>query len=166
MMLQYFYAPEYATFWTSVGAIAQGFASLLGLIALIYSIRSFRKALEASHYAELDRIYAELLTKAIDKPYLRQPQAIGDPGQAMEYDTYAFMVWNFLETIVDRCEKDKALCATWYPIIDAENRIHREWFDRPQHRTKFKAEFHAFVHSSVYQQALAVTMAEQAPVAS
>jgi hypothetical protein len=45
-----------------------------------------------------------------------------------EYDAYAFMVWNFLETIHDRCDEHPELLNTWAPIIAAENEYHRGWF--------------------------------------
>jgi hypothetical protein len=60
------------------------------------------------------------------------------------------MVWNFLETIYDRCQRDKHLRSTWYPAIAAENRLHRAWFDLPENRHKFKEGFHAFVRRSEF----------------
>lgn len=102
------YANEYATFWAAAGAIAQGAASLLGLIALIYSIMAFRRSFKSMHYAELDRMYFDLLRIAVEKPHLRTPPLSRIACQ-VDYDSYAFMVWNFLETVYDRCQEEPAL---------------------------------------------------------
>src|SRR5574337_277446 len=133
-----FSSAQYGVFWQAFEALAQASASILGLIALIYSIHAFRRSLQILHYTELDRMYFDLLRLGIEKPHLRIPDAARTPAEEQEYNSYAFMVWNFLETIHDRCERDQNLCATWYPALDAEDRLHRAWFDRPENRGKFK----------------------------
>jgi hypothetical protein len=45
-----------------------------------------------------------------------------------QYDAYAFMVWNFLETVHDRCQEEPTLLGTWAPVVAAENELHRGWF--------------------------------------
>ena len=55
------------------------------------------------------------------------------------------MVWNTMESIYDRCHGDAELCETWYPVIDAEEKRHRDWFDDPGNRPKFKNKFCTFV---------------------
>jgi len=65
------------------------------------------------------------------------------------------MMWNFLETIYDRCEyfrreserraKDDHLIETWYPVIDVESRNHGEWFERPDNYRKLKKKFREFM---------------------
>ena len=59
------------------------------------------------------------------------------------------MVWNFVETIYDRCQGrfKQRLRDTWYPIIAAENALHRAWFDRPENRGKFKPVFVKFIET-------------------
>jgi len=147
-----FFHADYSTMWTALGAIAQGFASILAIVALIYSMTTFRKSLQISHYTELDSMYFELLKAALEKPHLNNPAATRSEDQKIEYDIYAFMVWNFLEAIYDRCEKNKRLCCTWYPVIDAENQKHREWFDHPDNKPKFKDDFHVFIRSARFRQ--------------
>ena len=77
----------------------------------------------------------ELLKIALDRPHLvdfagRRP----DPNKQREYDAYAFMIWNFAETVFDRCQGwgKKSLRTTWYPVVAAENALHRKWFDLPE----------------------------------
>jgi hypothetical protein len=145
-----FFDTYYNTMWTAIGAMAQGFASILAILALFYSLSTFRKSLKISHYGELDRMYFELLNTSLEKLHLTNPNATRTDDQKLEYDLYAFMVWNFVETIVDRCERDKDLCSTWHPVIDAENRLHRAWLEEPRNQHKFKQSFLAFIRSEVY----------------
>lgn len=59
------------------------------------------------------------------------------------YNLYAFIVWNFLETIDDRCGKKRTcrLRTTWDPIFMQDGRLHLAWFMRQENRTSFKKEF-------------------------
>ena|SRR5262245_47900658 len=131
--------------WTEAQAIAESVAAIGIVFTLFYSLWSFTKTLRNGYYAELDRVYLELLKIALERPYLLDFAIAPDPRKKREYDTYAFMVWNFLETIADRCGTNKDLCDTWYPVIAAENALHRTWFDLPENRSKFKQEFINFV---------------------
>jgi hypothetical protein len=150
-MTEFFFKPEYITMWTAFGAIAQSVASIMAIGALIYSMTTFRKSLETSHYTELDKMYFDLLKVALKKPHLVAIPAMRSDAERIEYDVYAYMVWNFLETIYDRCSHDKKLCATWYPVIIAEDRLHRKWFDDPANRHKFKTAFYEFVQSGNFK---------------
>ncbi len=138
--------------WTEVASVAQGVAALMGMAALCYSIVTFRRSLNTTHYNELDRMYFDLLHMALEKPYLRNPLALQNAHQKQEYDVYAYMVWNFLEAVHDRCMKNKELCSTWHPTIDAEDRLHRKWFEDPANRDKFKSSFREFVAHESYRQ--------------
>ena len=72
---------------------------------------------------------------------------ISIPAKASQYGAYAFMVWNFVETIFDRSQgwSNRRLRETWYPIIASENALHREWFDLPDNRRRFKQRFVRFI---------------------
>src|SRR5215469_7760302 len=131
--------------WTEVQAVAESLAAVGIVFTLFYSLWSFTRTLRDGYYAELDRVYLELLKIALERPYLLDFPTAPDPSKQREYDTYAFMVWNFLETIVDRCGGNKKLCETWYPVVAAENTLHRKWFDLPENRSKFKQGFINFV---------------------
>jgi hypothetical protein len=95
-----------------------------------HSAYSFTTTLRQGYYAELDHVYFELLRMGLDRPYLRSSLPPAGEAKATEYETYAFMVWNFLETVVDRCESssDHSLRETWYPIVATEGALHRTWF--------------------------------------
>ncbi|HEX4633812.1 MAG TPA: hypothetical protein VH163_08275 [Gemmatimonadales bacterium] len=133
--------------WSRPDIVVGALGSLGIVLTLFYSIWSFRTTLRDSYYAELDRVYFDLLKIGLERPELLDFPLTRDPGTAREYDAYAFMVWNFVETIFDRCQgwSKRRLRETWYPIIAAENARHRAWFDIPENRLKFKAGFCRFV---------------------
>lgn len=133
--------------WTKVEVIAEIVVAIGVLFTLLYSLWTFTKTLRDGYYAELDRVYFELLKITLERPYLLDPATSSDPARRREYDAYAFMVWNFVETVFDRCQGwgKKSLRETWYPIIEAENALHRQWFDLPANRSKFKSNFCSFI---------------------
>lgn len=133
--------------WTKVQAIAETVVAIGVVFTLFYSMWSFTRALRDGYYAELDRVYFELLRIALERPYLLEPAILSDPARQREYDAYAFMVWNFVETVFDRCQGwgKKSLRDTWYPVIEAENALHRQWFDLAANRNKFKTHFCNFI---------------------
>jgi len=149
--------------------------------------RSYEKVADiqkSAFYSELDGMYSKLLQIAMEDPILRSPKPITDDDEALKrdydpypdyptstdheknekfirtlrYDAYAYMVWNFLETIHDRCEQYPELRDTWATIVDAENQLHRGWFlkqmrDSWNHKRaggrdcgKFCESFQVFVH--------------------
>jgi len=139
--------PEVMTMWTKVQIIADTGAGIGIVLTLFYSIWSFRTTLRDSYYAELDRVYFDLLRIGLEHPDLLDFPASRDPGKAREYDAYAFMVWNFVETVYDRCQgwSKRRLRQTWYPVIAEENARHRAWFNLPENRRKFKEPFCRFI---------------------
>ena len=132
--------------WTEAGVIATALGSIGIVLTLFYSAYIFTTTLREGYYAELDRVYFDLLKIALERPYLRAPTPPTDPIKASEYDAYAFMVWNFLETVVDRCERASPLLRdTWYPVVATESALHRAWFDVRENRTRFKERFCRFI---------------------
>ena len=139
--------PEIMTLWTKVQIIADTGAGIGIVLTLFYSIWSFRTTLRDSYYAELDRVYFDLLKIGLEHPDLLDFPTSPDPGRAREYDAYAFMVWNFVETVYDRCQgwSKRRLRQTWYPVIAEENARHRDWFNLSENRRKFKGRFCRFI---------------------
>jgi hypothetical protein len=145
--------PDYATFWTAIGAISTGIAAILGVIALIYTISGFRKSLKEGHYTSLDGMYLTILQMTLERPHLKTPDRLADERQHAEYDTYAYILWNFLESIHDHCLEDRELQETWYPSIHAEALVHQAWLERPENRLKFKPTFLSFITEARYRKA-------------
>ena len=133
--------------WSKAGVIAEALGSIGIVCTLFYSVWSFTTTLRDAYYAEIDRVYFELLKIGLERPELLTYPASPDPAKASQYGAYAFMVWNFVETIFDRSQgwSNRRLRETWYPIIASENALHREWFDLPDNRRRFKQRFVRFI---------------------
>jgi hypothetical protein len=124
-------------------------ALVLGVVtmaaaALLVTLRTFSKSLTISHYAELDRMYGELLKLAIDKPHLRDPDAKRTDEQQRQYEYYAHLSWCVVEAIHDRAE-DAHLLSIWRTAIEIENNLHHEWFDRPENAYMFRPAFREYI---------------------
>jgi hypothetical protein len=137
------------TWSKKAGVIAEALGSIGIVFTLFYSVWSFKTTLRDAYYAEIDRVYFELLKIGMERPELLSFPASPDPAKAREYGAYAFMVWNFVETIFDRCQgwSKRRLRETWYPIIAAENALHRQWFEAPENRRRFKQRFVRFIEA-------------------
>jgi len=151
--------------WSKAGVIAEALGSFGIVATLFYSVWSFRTTLRDAYYAELDREYFELLKIGLERPDLLSFPVSPDPAKAREYAAYAFMVWNFVETIYDRCQGlfKRRLRDTWYPIIAAENALHRDWFDLPENRCKFKPSFVQFIEAQYPRKPAAATASAGMP---
>ena len=65
--------------------------------------------------------------------------------ELIKYEIYAFLTWNFIETIFDK--SDKTLLETWIPAIKLESSLHSKWIHEPENKSKYKASFLVFVDS-------------------
>ena len=123
---------------------------VLSVLSLVISIYTFKKNVEFKSYSDIDSLYMDALKLALDHPEFRDPEktsrykeAFTDKKQLLAYETYAYIVWNICETVYDRDEDKK----TWYPVIDAERRLHLAWFSNPENHHKFKKEFRDFIQN-------------------
>lgn len=142
---------ECETLWTAISAIMSILATMMAIFALIYSMRTYRKTMQIVHYGEIDKMYFEILKEALAKPHLVRQGIERDVEQETEYNIYAFIVWNFLESIYDRCMLDAELKTTWFPIIEAERKTHLAWIQDKENRTQFKTEFLGFIDKGVFE---------------
>ena len=103
-------------------------------------------------YAQLDSIYLEIQKLIIQYPFLGNPNAPRDGDQEIQYRAFAFIVWNFIESIHDYTneemdlakhdrKEDSLVHATWECIMKHEGMLHAEWFANKENEGKFK---HAF----------------------
>jgi hypothetical protein len=152
--MEIFFSDEYETLWTAISSIMGVIATTLAIFALLYSMRTYRKTMQVVHYGEIDKMYFEILKEALAKPHLVQKNIERSTEQETEYNIYAFIVWNFLESIYDRCMLDHDLQKTWFPIIEAERKIHLAWIQEHENRAKFKAEFLGFIEKGKFEVAL------------
>lgn len=80
------------------------FTIYIGQTDLEQALDDLKETKYLTHYGELDRMYFDLLAMSVDRPYLRSP-ALRTEENAGEYAAYAYMAWNFIETIADRLFK-------------------------------------------------------------
>lgn len=131
-------------------------SGLFAVIALIISFYTFYKLKREKCYADLDSLYLELLKLGIQYPkfasrkYTLNYKNTFKDDELHRYETYAFISWNICETIYDR--KDEALFETWKPVIVAENKLHRKWFDNPENHHKFKDRFREYIQNNFPQE--------------
>ena len=135
--------------WDAVQGVTSSIGVVLACAALIYSVASFKKTLKYVHYDDIDKNYFDLLKIAFEHPFVRTPATIDSVHEAKQYDLYAFMMWNFLEAIYDRCLEDDALKQTWTPIIIAEGRRHLGWLREQGNAANFKSTFLTYVEKTV-----------------
>jgi hypothetical protein len=105
-----------------------------------------RETNRQAFYAKIDDEYFSLLAELVHRPRLLA--AARSEEEAIQYDAYALMVWNFLETIYDYCRADQQLMNTWRPILEFESRRHADWFSRSENQSKFKPEFRGYLERS------------------
>lgn len=111
-------------------------------LTIFYSARQERDVF----YATLDRAYFDIQKTLIEYPHLAVSSSVGKTlEQNVQYDAFAFITWNFLESIFDYAEHNKVLRETWHCILCYEAALHGAWFLEPRNARKFKDRFTAYV---------------------
>jgi hypothetical protein len=144
-----------STFLSGVGGILQGLGSIAAFVAIAISLlaldrqrRTDERQRSTEHYREVDEMYFQLLCLVLHEPKLGKPaQAMADPLVAEKYPAYAFMMWNFLETVSDRCDGDAELEVTWQRVLETEGLLHKAWFNDAKNREPFKDSFVTFMNA-------------------
>lgn len=115
------------------------------------TIDDFEESNRNLHYGELDRLYFDLLKIALDKPHLRRGTRFPETDdRRREQDIYAYMVWNFIETIHDRVnnasdKEGEQLLATWGRTELHEMALHHRWWRTSPVDDMFKPAFVSYV---------------------
>ena len=135
--------------WTQISSVASGFGTIVAGLALLYSMTSFQHSLRIAHYTEIDKMYQQLLEIAMSNVFVLTPAARMSRVQRQKYNVYAFMMWNFLEAVHDRCSSDKDLWRTWHPVLLSESRLHFRWIGLEENRRNFKSSFTDYAISQV-----------------
>lgn len=129
-------------FWN---LIVSSTATILSAIAILLYIILWYKDKSSNSYDTFDATYLEILKTGMENPSFRNPKMTNDylksfsEDEKIKYEIYAFITWNFCETIVDK--GDVELLKTWMVVIETENSLHRNWFDNPENHPKFKVSF-------------------------
>ena len=124
-------------------------ATLLAAVAILLYVVFWFKDKTIHSYDVFDSTYMELLKIAMDNPSFRnfeltqQYEMAFSGDQKIKYELYAFMCWNFCETVFDK--QDKELMKTWAVIIQSESQLHAKWFEKLENYDKFKPSFRKYV---------------------
>lgn len=101
----------------------------------------FQREERDKFYAQLDATYLKILHMVVANPRLLDFDRVRSREEEIQYDAFAFIMWNFIESIHDFCLDDPTLNETWHCILVCESRIHSAWFARAENRQKFKQKF-------------------------
>jgi ribosomal protein S18 acetylase RimI-like enzyme len=126
---------------------------VLSIAAVAVSLYTLQKQTLEHSYSDIDKAYARILELAIATPALRDWQQTTTyfrkphhDAYRIQYESYAYLCWNLIETIYDRQADQRArlgVSATWLPVVIEESRLHYHWFCR--NTRLFKDEFHRFI---------------------
>jgi hypothetical protein len=137
-------------FWNLV---VSSTATILAAIAILLYIIIWYKDKSNNSYEIFDATYLDILKTGMENPSFRNPELTNNyliafsDDEKIKYEIYAFISWNFCETIFDK--KDNELMKTWSVVLDIENGLHRKWFDNPENQIKFKKSFKNYVSENL-----------------
>lgn len=123
-------------------------STLLAAVAILLYIVLWFKEKHSSNYDIFDATYLDILKLGIENPQFRNPYYTKhylslELDERIKYETYAFICWNFCETLFDK--GDEELMKTWSVVIDNEHNLHATWFNNPDNHGKFKQEFKDYI---------------------
>lgn len=166
-------------FLTVRGTIPEGMSTAyatwaLALLTLVLAVgvpltirESSRQSLKQERdrfYAQLDDTYLQIQRLIIEYPHLGEPEKLPSRenatpeqhAQLVQYDAFAFAIWNFIESIhdftqsTDGSEDEKKSIAmlkeTWTCILEYEGARHAAWFRDRKNQRKFKERFWCYVN--------------------
>ena len=128
-----------------VNLIVSSISTILAGVAILLYIIMWNKEKENANYDIFDTTYLEILKTGMEYPKFRNPnytknyKNADDENEIIRYELYAFICWNFCETIIDK--GDSALLETWGVAIEVEKSLHETWFNAEENKSKFKASF-------------------------
>jgi hypothetical protein len=124
-------------------------STILAAVAILLYIIIWYKDKSNNSYEVFDTTYLDILKTGMENPSFRNPELTNDylnsfsGDEKIKYEIYAYISWNFCETIFDK--KDKKLMETWTIVIETENRLHRKWFDNIENHNKYKDSFRNYI---------------------
>ena len=136
-------------FWN---LIVSSTATILAGIAILLYIIMWYKDKSSNSYDIFDATYLDILKTGMENPSFRNPILTNDylnsflENEKIKYEIYAFISWNFCETIFDK--GDDELMKTWSVVIEVENSLHRKLFDNPENTKKYKESFRLYIRNN------------------
>ena len=130
-------------------------SAIIAVLSVILSVALSLSDRGKDDYIAIDEQYKDILKEGMKNPVLRVPKMCcnydsykeSDREFYLKYNTYAYIVWNFLETIYDfshdKKEKHRRLYEIFLPAIIQENKLHYRWFRLNSYL--FEASFQDYV---------------------
>jgi len=138
-----------------LGFFVDCLSTLLAATAILIYIHFWIKDKRINSYNVFDSLYQDILKTGLEYPEFRNPEKTKDykssfsENQLIQYEIYAYMCWNFCETIYDK--KDKRLMRTWLVVLEEERNLHLQWINQPENERKFKPEFLLYIKQAVQE---------------
>jgi hypothetical protein len=138
-----------------LGFVVDCLSTLLAATAILIYIHFWIKDKRINSYNVFDSLYQDILKTGLEYPQFRNPEKTKDyknsfsENQLIQYEIYAYMCWNFCETIYDK--KDKRLMRTWLVVLEEERNLHLQWINQPENERKFKPEFLLYIKQAVQE---------------
>ena len=129
-------------FWS---LMMDSLSTILAAAAIFLYIIFWFKDKTSNDYDVFDNLYLDLLKTGMEYPKFRDIAKTNKykseftEDELIQYEVYAFITWNFIETILDK--GDEKLLITWLPCVKYEASLHIEWFTQPENLIKFKELF-------------------------
>jgi hypothetical protein len=125
-------------------------STILSALAIYLYIVLWKKDKTDGSYDVFDSFYKDILFKGMEHPEMRNPEYTNDyknkftGNELVRYETFAFLTFNFCETLYDR--GNEALLYTWQDVIFIEVHLHNNWLNQPENQQKYKKEFLDFLN--------------------
>lgn len=120
---------------------------IISITAIVVSFITYRKSTSMLMYHDLDSLYMEVLKLGMANPRFVNPSLTRNfkksfqYDEALQYDRFAFIVWNVCETIYDHQSSSRAISESWECIIKEELKLHESWIREDANRCRFKNGF-------------------------
>ena len=102
--------PVSATDWNLIELVT---VVLVSVLAVFITYLTFKMSLNRSAYSDLNTMYEDILKLGFDHPEFRDVKKTPTykehftGAKLIQYDTYAYMVWNVCKTAYDYTRKNK-----------------------------------------------------------
>lgn len=136
--------------------MAEQLSLVAALLALLVALYTWRHQSFATAYGDLDSLYFTLHQKAMDYPFVTDPNFTwnykdqDDALKRLVYHRFAYQSWMVCESIYDRTRHSSSHFDTWEPVIYNEARLHLRWFLDEAQSKSYKKRFRDYI-KKVYE---------------
>jgi hypothetical protein len=123
-------------------------AIAVSFVAILVSLYTFKKTSFFNKYQQVDEMYMSILKIGIEHPVFRDASKTKNyeenfyDDEKIKYENYAYIVWNFCETLYDREFSEDE---TWKGALKYENDLHSDWFNKNS-KNLYKEKFIKYIY--------------------